>query len=128
MKSGGDHPSRGNGLQRQSNEATSASTQFVVVGVLTRVEPSLREKVIRLLGDLSSVSTFEVGDDLKLGALIETATLDEAKTVLEQQIETIPGVLAGWPVFIHQEPGLPLVEGISVAEKSPHRFERIEVQ
>lgn len=102
----------------------NALPDFVVVGILMRVEQTEREAVATNLERLTGVTTFEVGDEFKLGALIESATLEAAKDLFENQIEASPGVLAAWPIFIHEEEGLPLVE---LTDDPGVSFERSEV-
>ena len=98
--------------------------EFVVVGVLARVDQATRDATAEELESLSGVSTFDVGDEYKLGVLIESSTVDEAKGVFEQQIETTPGVLAAWPVFIHEEEEPALVQ---IQDTQGELFERSEV-
>ena len=48
-------------------------------------------------------SVFSVGDEQRLGILIEGASLAEAQACLHDQVESTPGILAAWPVFAQDE-------------------------
>ncbi len=72
-----------------------------LVGILARVDyeanPGLRDDLRRIEG----VSTFEVGDEAKLGILLEADDVDAAHHTLRQEIEKTAGLLAAWPVYSH---------------------------
>ncbi len=80
------------------------SSEFVVLGVLARVDDESRRSVESAVEQFEGVSLFAVGDSQKIGILIESRTLAEGEKILETQVKEIPGILGTWPVFVHCEP------------------------
>lgn len=72
-----------------------------LVGILARVDRDSNPDLPQDLGQIQGVSTFEVGDDGKLGILLEAETTDAAHHTLREEIEQTAGVLAAWPVYSH---------------------------
>ncbi len=70
----------------------------VIVGVLTRIEPSRAAAIASALATYEGVSTFPLEPAEKLGVLIEAADLDSAHARITQDIRHTPGVLGCWPV------------------------------
>ena len=73
---------------------------IIVVGALARVETELAPLARRELETLDGVDTFDVSDSHQLGILIEADSLDAAHRRLREDVETVHGVLAVWPVAI----------------------------
>ena len=76
---------------------------MVILGVLARVDVGERDQICSRLAQLPGVSTFSVGETLRVGILVERATIEDAHVVLSSEVEQIPGVLGVWPVFSHVE-------------------------
>ena len=76
---------------------------IAVLGVLLRVEQSLREQVSEQLASLPGVEFFPVDDPLRMGVVIEAATTTEAEFIYHEQVQAVEGVLGAWPVFAHAE-------------------------
>jgi hypothetical protein len=76
---------------------------FVVLGVLARIDGRSREPIESNLCAHAGVSVFSVGDEQRLGILIEGDSLASARACLHDQVESTPGVLAAWPVFVQDE-------------------------
>ncbi len=90
-----------------SSRPSGSQEPAVVVGVLARVEPHCQEQLRQQLERLPGVATFELDLPGQLGLLIEAASPQQAAQVLQQQVATVPGVLACWPVFECDESQLP---------------------
>jgi len=72
-----------------------------LVGILARVDRETNPDLPQDLGRIDGVSTFEVGDDGKLGILLEADTTAAAHQTLREEIEQTAGALAAWPVYSH---------------------------
>jgi hypothetical protein len=86
---------------------------FVVLGVLARIDGRSREPIEANLRAYAGVSVFSVGDEQRLGILIEGESLAEAQACLHDQVELTPGILAAWPVFAQDESE---EQGVSLSE------------
>jgi nitrate reductase NapAB chaperone NapD len=75
-----------------------------IIGGYARVDSGRREGAVRRLSQLRGVSTFDLDEPGKLGVLIEASSIDEAHAILTEDVSATPGVLACWPVFLHEEP------------------------
>jgi len=84
---------------------------MAVVGVLARIDTTARAGILAALALLPGISTFPVGDDLRVGILVERATLDDAHRAVMEELKAVPGLLAAWPVFAHADG-----EGVGGAE------------
>ena len=93
---------------------------FVVLGVLARIDGRSREPIESSLRAHAGVSVFSVGDEQRLGILIEGESLAEAQACLHDQVESTPGILAAWPVFAQDEAEEP---GASQSESVGDRVE-----
>lgn len=76
---------------------------MAIIGVLARVDVGRRQQTVDHLVGLPGVETFSVGEDERIGILIEQPTFARARQTLVEQVESAPGVLCAWPVFNHFE-------------------------
>ncbi|RMF75547.1 MAG: hypothetical protein D6744_13340 [Planctomycetota bacterium] len=74
---------------------------MVTVGAFARIDAAHRAELTQSLARLEGVETFDLGDEGKLGLLIESNSLDAAHELLATRIEPRNGVLCVWPVFVH---------------------------
>lgn len=78
-------------------------SSFVVLGVLARVDRRTRDAVEQHLTGRAGVSVFAVDDPCQMGILIEEDGLPAAEATLRDWVQTTPGILGAWPVFLHDE-------------------------
>ncbi len=78
-------------------------SRFVLLGVLTRINRSGRKKIEQQLVASPGVSVFDVDDEQRLGVLIEGETMASAEACLREHVMQTEGVLAAWPVFMHDD-------------------------
>ncbi|MEZ6103402.1 MAG: hypothetical protein R3E01_31040 [Pirellulaceae bacterium] len=76
---------------------------LAVLGILLRVDWDGRQQCVRILEGLSGMTVFDVSDPLRLGVIIERASMEDAERALHDEVERVPGVLGAWPVFMHAE-------------------------
>lgn len=76
---------------------------MAVLGVLARVEVEHRDRVFGALERLDGVTPFWIGEPGRIGIVVEADTLQAAHTRLLDQLQSTPGVLGTWPVFVHAE-------------------------
>lgn len=108
MISGGPNGPQGNESQARSMDLAEMRTEmdgYVVVGALARIEVDSKGDVLRRIDSLPGFSAFEVEDPLKVGVLIEAASVDEAHSLFSTQLTSVEGVLGAWPVSIEWEEG-----------------------
>jgi len=74
---------------------------MTVLGVLARVSTDDRQQAVDVLEQLPGVSTFSVGEEERVGILIESEDVDNAHRTLKESVARVPGVLGTWPVFSH---------------------------
>jgi hypothetical protein len=72
---------------------------MALIGILARIERTQRARIVAHLGGLPGVSLFPVGEEGRIGILVERDTLTESHAALKNEIETVSGLLAAWPVF-----------------------------
>jgi len=72
---------------------------MVIVGALVRTEASCTESVQQALAAMPGVTPFPLEQPASMGLLIETATLDDAYRLLQQDVRSLEGVLGIWPVY-----------------------------
>ncbi|MBC8405917.1 MAG: hypothetical protein H8E15_11865 [Planctomycetes bacterium] len=72
-----------------------------LVGILARVDEEANPGLRTELDGMSGVSTFEVGEEGKLGILLRAESTDQAHHRLRHDIEGANGILAAWPVYTH---------------------------
>ena len=72
---------------------------MVIVGALVRTEASRTESVQQALAAMPGVTPFSLEQPMSVGLLIETATLDDAYRLLQQEVRNLEGVLGIWPVY-----------------------------
>jgi len=75
----------------------------VVVGVLVRLDGRRYQSAVQSLKQIPGVSTFRVQESGSIGLLLETNSIEAAHTLLRNEVQAVPGVLAAWPVFLHAE-------------------------
>jgi len=73
---------------------------MTLVSVLARVDTSRREEVWQELERQPGLTPFRIEDDLRMGILIEAASIDEAHTLLQDRVDRVDGVLGTWPVYM----------------------------
>jgi len=76
---------------------------MTLIGALARVDPSSAEVVQGTLAAMPGITPFPVDDSARLGLLIEAATLDDAYRLLCDDLQSVKGVLAVWPVYVDFE-------------------------
>lgn len=76
---------------------------MAVVGAFARIETERIEQVRGELARLEGVETFDLGDPMKVGILIEAGDLDAAHETLTRDVTAVEGVLGVWPVSVHLE-------------------------
>ena len=72
---------------------------MALIGILARIDRTQRERVSAHLEALPGVSLFPVGEEGRIGILVERESLAASHAALKDEIELVPGVLAAWPVF-----------------------------
>ena len=77
-----------------------------IIGAFARVEPGTFSGIKECLEGMEGISTFDLDKEDKVGILIEAANLDQAHQRLTGEIRAVKGILAVWPVYIHDENGL----------------------
>jgi nitrate reductase NapAB chaperone NapD len=93
-------------LARGSDKAAEdrwKATAVVVLGAIVRLELNSREAAIRLLNELPGVSTFSLNELGRVGLVLEAESIDAAHLKLRSQVQSVPGVLVAWPVFVECE-------------------------
>ena len=73
---------------------------MIVLGAYARIDPAEPEATRRRLDALPGVETFGLDDPLRVGLIIEAATLDDAHAQIRQVIPAVEGVLGVWPIFV----------------------------
>lgn len=76
---------------------------MAVLGVLARVEIAERDRVVACLQQIEGVTPFLIDEPGRIGLVVEADTLQMAHTRLLNEIQSTPGVLGTWPVFVHAE-------------------------
>lgn len=72
-----------------------------LVGILARVDEESNPALRTELEQMPGISTFEVGQEGKLGILLRAESTDQAHQRLRHEIEGANGILAAWPVYTH---------------------------
>jgi len=76
---------------------------MVVIGAFARVEVERVDSVQQKIDAMPGVSTFDLGDEKKVGILVEAAHMEAAHRVLTRDLREVEGVLGVWPVYVHDE-------------------------
>jgi len=76
---------------------------MVVVGAFARIELDKVDSINESFDAMPGVSTFDLGDDKKMGILVESDDMDSAHRVLTRDLRAVEGVLGVWPVYVHDE-------------------------
>lgn len=91
--------------QTESGSSGQRLVRFIMsntlVGILARVDESSNPELRKDLEQMPGISTFEVGQDGKLGILLRAESTDQAHHRLRHEIEEANGILAAWPVYTH---------------------------
>ena len=77
-----------------------------ILGALSRIEAATMKQTSAALGQLDGVETFDLGDEHKLGILIEAPSLDAIHQILTSAIPHVEGVLGVWPIYVNNEDGV----------------------
>ncbi len=77
-----------------------------VVGALARIDREYLSEVKSGLTAHHGVTTFDVGVPEKLGILIESESLDDARALLEKKLPLVDGILSVRPVYANFEDDL----------------------
>jgi len=76
---------------------------MAVVGVLARVELGQQQQLIQRLEQLEGVEPISIGEEERIGIIIEAESIEAAHRCLTDQVLGLPGLLYAWPVFLHAE-------------------------
>lgn len=88
---------------RISRKTKTGEHAVAVLGVLARVEVAERDRVVDLLQRIEGVTPFLIDEPGRIGLVLEADSLELAHARLLEEIESTPGVLGTWPVFVHAE-------------------------
>ncbi len=72
-----------------------------IVGVLLHIETSQAETVRKTLEAMAQVEPFALDAPGRLGALVETDTVEEAYRLIHYTLHSVPGVLSARPIYAH---------------------------
>lgn len=76
---------------------------YVVVGVLARIDTTDPDGVRQRLNALDGVETFDLAEPEKLGIVVEATGIDDAHDRLRHEVDATVGVLGTWPVAMEMD-------------------------